>query len=81
MLSTARAGRQVVDEKYVLKNVNLIAAHGQTIGIVGHTGSGKSSMMNLLLRYNDNQGGQILVDGRDISKYNKQSYRYYPHHI
>ncbi len=64
-----------VDEKYVLKNVNLVANHGQTIGIVGHTGSGKSSMMNLLLRYNDNQGGQILVDGRDISKYNKQSYR------
>lgn len=64
-----------VNEKYVLKNVNLTAAHGQTIGIVGHTGSGKSSMMNLLLRYNDNQDGQILVDGRDISKYNKQSYR------
>lgn len=59
----------------VLKKVNLKVSAGKTIGIVGHTGSGKSSMMNLLLGFNDNQGGQILVDGVDIKEYNKQSYR------
>ena len=45
------------------------------IGIVGHTGSGKSSLMNLLLGYNDYQSGMLLVDGVDIKKYNKASYR------
>ena len=64
-----------VEDKYVLKHVNLKVEAGKTIGVVGHTGSGKSSMMNLLLRYNDNQFGTIYVDGEDISKYNKQSYR------
>lgn len=64
-----------VEDKYVLKHVNLKVDAGKTIGVVGHTGSGKSSMMNLLLRYNDNQMGEIFVDGENISAYNKQSYR------
>ena len=64
-----------VDEKYVLDDVSLFVDAGKTIGIVGHTGSGKSSMMNLLLRYNDYTQGELLVDGEDIRKYNKQSYR------
>lgn len=64
-----------VEDKYVLKHVNLHVDAGKTIGVVGHTGSGKSSLMNLLLRYNDHQFGEILVDGEDITKFNKQSYR------
>ncbi|MBE6137315.1 MAG: ABC transporter ATP-binding protein [Erysipelotrichaceae bacterium] len=64
-----------VDNKYVLDDVSLHVEAGKTIGIVGHTGSGKSSMMNLLLAYNDYQEGSLLVDGVDIKRYNKASYR------
>lgn len=60
---------------YVLKNVNLKVKSGQTIGIVGHTGSGKSSLMNLLLRFYNYEEGQILIDGEDIRKFSKQAYR------
>jgi ATP-binding cassette subfamily B protein len=64
-----------VDEKYVLDDVSLSIDAGMKVGIVGHTGSGKSSMMNLLLGYNDYQEGNLLVDGVDIKTYNKTSYR------
>lgn len=64
-----------VDNKYVLDDVSLHVDAGKTIGIVGHTGSGKSSMMNLLLQFNDYQEGQLLVDNVDINTYNKASYR------
>ena len=64
-----------VDDKYVLDDVSLHVEAGMKIGIVGHTGSGKSSMMNLLLGYNDYQEGRLLVDGVDIKTYNKTSYR------
>lgn len=63
------------ENKYVLKNLSLSVSNGEMIGIVGHTGSGKSSLMNLLLGYNDYQSGMLLVDGVDIKKYNKASYR------
>ena len=64
-----------VGENYVLNDVSLNVEAGKTIGIVGHTGSGKSSLMNLLLGYNDYQFGELLVDGVDIKTYNKTSYR------
>lgn len=64
-----------VPGKVVLDNVSLYIPVSKKIGIVGHTGSGKSSLMNLLLRYNDYQSGELLVDGVDIKKYNKASYR------
>ena len=64
-----------VENKEVLHGINLHVSSGETIGIVGHTGSGKSSLMNLLLQFNDYQSGQILVDGLEINKYNKASYR------
>ncbi len=64
-----------VEGKPVLKGINLKVEAGKNIGIVGHTGSGKSSMMNLLLAYNDYDSGNLLVDGVDIKTYNKQSYR------
>ncbi len=59
----------------ILKKLNLDIKDGETIGIVGHTGSGKSTLMNLLLRYNDYQSGSVLVDGKEICEYNKRSYR------
>ncbi len=64
-----------VEGKNVLNNLSLHVDAGKTIGIVGHTGSGKSSMMNLLLRYNDYHDGELLVDGVDVREYNKASYR------
>lgn len=64
-----------VEGKDVLHNLSLHVDAGKTIGIVGHTGSGKSSLMNLLLGYNDYQEGSLKVDGVDIKEYNKASYR------
>ncbi len=61
--------------KPVLNDVSIHFDASKKIGIVGHTGSGKSSLMNLLLGYNDVDSGELLVDGVDISKYNKASYR------
>ncbi|MFA7436463.1 MAG: ATP-binding cassette domain-containing protein, partial [Bacilli bacterium] len=66
-----------VDDEYVLKGVNLKIKSGEVIGIVGHTGSGKSSLMNLLMRFYDlkENSGKIFVDGLDISKIPKRIYR------
>ncbi len=64
-----------VENKNVLKDVSLHVDAGKTIGIVGHTGSGKSSMMNLLLGYNDYQEGLLCIDGVDLKEYNKASMR------
>ena len=59
----------------VLKDLNLLAQPGQTIALVGHTGSGKSSMINLLFRFYDPQEGQILIDGQAIGDYSRESVR------
>ena len=59
----------------VLKDVSLKVEAGKKIGIIGHTGSGKSTMMNLLLGYNDYDKGELLIDGVDLKTYNKASYR------
>jgi len=63
------------EEEYVLKGINFEAKQGQTIAFVGHTGSGKSSVMNLLLGFYEAQKGLITVDGRDISQLAKQELR------
>lgn len=62
-------------ETPVLKNINLVAKPGQTIALVGHTGSGKSSMINLLFRFYDPQSGKIMIDGQSIVDYNRESVR------
>jgi len=49
--------------KPVLRDIAFQASPGQTIALVGHTGSGKSSIMNLLYRFYDPQEGAILIDG------------------
>ncbi|MEH7503212.1 ABC transporter ATP-binding protein [Neobacillus drentensis] len=61
--------------EYVLKNINLEAKHGETVALVGHTGSGKSSIMNLLFRFYDCQKGKIMIDGRDIESIPRQTIR------
>lgn len=58
-----------------LKNINLVAEPGQTIGIVGLTGSGKTSMVNLIPRLYDTTFGAILIDDIDVRDYNLQELR------
>ena len=59
----------------VLKNISLTAAPGETIAIVGGTGSGKSSLVNLIPRFYDVSDGEILVDGVDVRDYRIEDLR------
>ncbi len=59
----------------VLKNVSLNIGAGEMIGLVGHSGSGKSSLVNLICRFYDVTEGGIRVDGVDIRSYSLNSYR------
>ncbi len=61
--------------KKVLKNINLTIEPGDIVGIVGTTGSGKSTLINLLLRYYDHYEGTITVGGVDIRDIDMQYYR------
>jgi ATP-binding cassette subfamily B protein len=54
------------DKEYVLRDISFSAKQGETVALVGHTGSGKSSIMNLLFRFYDSSEGQIKIDGRNI---------------
>jgi len=53
---------------YVLKNINLKVNKGTTLGIIGHTGSGKTTLINLLSRIYDITEGEIIIDGKNIKK-------------
>lgn len=57
-----------VDEEVILKDINFHIKHGQTIGIIGATGSGKSTLMNLLCRFYDVSEGEIKIDGINIKE-------------
>lgn len=57
------------DEKWVLKDVNFEVNPGETLALVGATGAGKSSTINILSRFYEIQRGQILLDGIDIRNY------------
>ncbi|MBS4461918.1 ABC transporter ATP-binding protein [Aerococcaceae bacterium zg-B36] len=59
----------------VLKDIHFTAKPGQTVALVGHTGSGKSSMINLLFRFYDPQQGDICIDGQPVAQYNRESVR------
>ena len=62
-------------EKWVLKDFNLSVRAGERIGVVGHTGAGKSTLISLLLRLREPQKGQILLDGRDLRDYDRRRLR------
>ena len=60
-------------EQWVLKNINLVIPKGKTIALVGQSGSGKSTMVDLIPRYYDVQEGEVLIDGinvKDLGIYN-----------
>lgn len=61
--------------KKVLSNINLTIEPGDIVGIVGTTGSGKSTLINLIMRYYDDYEGEILVDGKNIKDIDMGYYR------
>ncbi|MGZ3332049.1 MAG: ABC transporter ATP-binding protein [Gemmatimonadaceae bacterium] len=66
-LAKAKEGPQdVVPVEWVLKGVSFVARPGETLALVGHTGAGKTTIVNLLMRFYDPQRGRITVNGVDI---------------
>ncbi|MDF2685718.1 MAG: transporter [Clostridia bacterium] len=61
--------------KRVLNNINFVINPGETVGIVGTTGSGKSTVVNLMMRYYDNYEGDIFIDDKNIKDIDLQYYR------
>jgi ATP-binding cassette subfamily B protein len=68
--ATAAPGQDAVEasarDEWVLEGVSFVAEPGQTVALVGHTGAGKTTVVNLLMRFYEPQRGRILVDGVDI---------------
>lgn len=62
-------------EDYVIKNVSFTAHKGETVAFIGSTGSGKSTIINLVPRFYDVTDGEILVDGVDVRKYTLKQLR------
>jgi ATP-binding cassette subfamily B multidrug efflux pump len=72
----ARPGDQPVDEeRYVLKDICLVAEPGQTIALVGPTGAGKTTLVNMIGRFYDVSAGAVLIDGVDVRRVTRASLR------
>ena len=63
------------EEEWVLKDVSFTVEPGQSVALVGHTGSGKTTITNLLMRFYDVQRGQILLDGVDVRDWDLKALR------
>jgi len=63
------------EEDYVLKDISFKINPGETVAIVGHTGAGKTSIINILTRFYDINRGSILIDGKNISQVDKKELR------
>ncbi|MBR5136417.1 MAG: ABC transporter ATP-binding protein [Clostridia bacterium] len=64
-----------VPERQIIFDMNIKAKEGQVVAIVGHTGAGKTTIVNLLMRFYDQYTGQICIDGQDISMATRDSLR------
>ena len=62
-------------EQTVLKHINLKVNQGETVAVMGATGCGKTSLVNLIPRFYDVSAGTVLVDGIDVREYNQKSFR------
>ena len=62
-------------DKIIIRDFNTNVKEGQKIAIVGHTGAGKTTMVKLLMRFYDVNGGSIMVDGHDIRDFNRSELR------
>lgn len=58
---------------YILKNISFKAKRGQTVAFIGSTGSGKSTLVNLIPRFYDATEGEVLIDGVNVKEYNLES--------
>ena len=56
-------------DEYILKNISFKAKKGDTLALIGSTGSGKSTIVNLIMRFYDATEGEILIDGKNIKEY------------
>jgi ABC-type multidrug transport system fused ATPase/permease subunit len=65
---------QYTEQQTVLAGFNLTIKAGETVALVGHTGAGKSSLGKLVARFYEFQGGDILIDGRDIRTFDLHAY-------
>ncbi|MHB1452933.1 MAG: ABC transporter ATP-binding protein [Saccharofermentanales bacterium] len=65
----------MISENYALKGITFKAAKGQKIGIVGATGSGKTTLINLMMRFYDATSGTVLINGQDIREYQLDALR------
>lgn len=65
---------QYTEQQTVLAGFNLAINAGETVALVGHTGAGKSSLGKLVARFYEFQGGELLIDGRDIRTFDLQAY-------
>ena len=63
------------EDDYVLKDINLEIKENQTVAFVGHTGSGKSTIMNLVVKFYEPNKGVLKIGGKDISKYSRKYLR------
>ncbi|MCZ6899645.1 MAG: ABC transporter ATP-binding protein [Bacteroidetes bacterium] len=63
------------NDDYVLKNISFEVKAGDTVALVGATGAGKSSVINLLSRFYDIDKGEILIDGKNVKEYDLNSLR------
>ena len=63
------------DDFYVLRDLNIEIKENQTVAFVGHTGSGKSTIMNLIVKFYSATKGNVLINGRNINDYSKEYLR------
>ncbi|MBQ7937234.1 MAG: ABC transporter ATP-binding protein [Oscillospiraceae bacterium] len=63
------------ESKPLIKDLNLDIKHGQNVAIVGPTGAGKTTIVNLLMRFYDSQSGKITIDGHDIAEISREEVR------
>jgi ATP-binding cassette, subfamily B, multidrug efflux pump len=70
-----QTGGEINDEDWILRNVSFNVNPGETLAIVGSTGSGKTSVINLLNRFYEHQRGEIKVDGVNMEDYELYNYR------
>jgi ATP-binding cassette, subfamily B, multidrug efflux pump len=74
-VSPVRGARAEDDEDWVLRDVSFHVRPGQTVAVVGHTGAGKTTVIQLLLRFYEIQKGQILLDGVDLRELDAHALR------
>ena len=63
------------EDNIILKDINLVIEKGKTVALVGSSGAGKSSLADLVPRFHDVSGGEILIDGVNIKNYSLHSIR------